>query len=172
MSKADDGGGLILALDASTTKVGWAVGTVRGVGEYGPVVLAVGLFKPKGADVWERIWDYERWLGDILVSRGYGVVAYERATGNHGHMRTNLLLGAVEAITRRCLRPWPGVELVTVVASQTKAKANQAKAAQMAELWPGEVFGQDELDAIAIWWQAVKMLERGRQEKLGAGGSN
>ena len=149
----------ILALDASTTAVGWCKAQD---GEY----LDSGVYKPKGHNAWARIFDFGEWLEswwnreiDALVP---DLLCYELATGAHGNMRTNRLLGAVEGVTY-----WIAstrVRIVTVTASQVRASGCHKHALAMASAIAGrDVTSPDEADAIGVllagWgkWQKERM---------------
>lgn len=151
----------LLALDPSTTTVGWCVAID---GEY----HESGVYKPRGRDAWARIEDYEDWLMSWF-QRGFladtvpDALATELATGNRGNMRTNRLLGAVEYVTRKTAGDY-GVPLVTVTASQVRASGCHKGALAVASAIAGrDVTSGDEADAIGVmlagWgkWKADKI---------------
>lgn len=151
----------LMALDASSTAVGWAL---FDQGEY----QESGVFVPSGLGWWERVARFGDWLSGWLTTKKVAVVGYELATGRHGNLHTDRVLGAVEYEARRVARTVSGefttstlCEFITVTASQVKATgickdnlrlAEQLKGAELDEKGPG-----DEADAmgvgLAVWGQ-------------------
>ena len=119
---------LILALDASTTHVGWAL---MHPGRDDFRVLSLGTYSPedKEGDWVDRLGYIAAWLDRVLREWDEHVegVVYEVATGNRGNMRTNRLLGAVEYVVVSGARDWCK-KVARVTASQTKAKVRQVTA--------------------------------------------
>jgi hypothetical protein len=107
----------ILALDASTTCVGWCVAQ-------GTEYVDSGVFVPdKNAEWWDRVTAFQNWLGNVLLGdQDIELVVYEQATGNRKNMHTNRLLGACEYAARCEVRDTSGQRrFETVTASQVKA---------------------------------------------------
>jgi len=156
---------IILALDASTTAVGWAVfedGELYNSGVYVP--------SPK-LDWWVRVSWFGTWLKESLDRNPYiSTIAYELATGHHGNVHTDRLLGAVEYEARRiahaCTR-----DFITVTASQVRAtechKENLANAVGVKGGAPlDKKHPRDEADAIGVGLAAIKKLTMQRLESL------
>jgi len=141
----------ILALDASTTAVGWCVADDT---QY----VDSGVFVPSRSMEWhERVAAFSNWLGNLLIAdQEIKIVVYELATGNRRNMRTNLKLGAVEYAARCAVRDACGQRrFETVTASQVKATgvnkdalwaANAIKNAPLDDKYPG-----DEADSLGVW---------------------
>ena len=156
----------MLAIDASTKAVGWAVFED---GEY----LKSDVFKPEGKDAWERIDKYAEWFAYWFLPPAYPIttVAYELATGNRGNMRTNRLLGALEYITRSDTTSI-GVNLVTVTASQVRASGCHKHALAVASAIAGkEITSGDEADAIGVGLAALAKMARDALAAVGACGT-
>ena len=153
----------LLAIDASTTAVGWAVFED---GEY----ERSGVFEPNGHDAWDRITDYDMWLDwGIRTLPETNVIAYELATGNRGNMRTNRLMGGLEYATRRNLRDGE-IELVTVTASQVRATGCHKLSPVVAAGIAGkEITSGDEADAIGVALAALAKMKREALAAVGAG---
>jgi len=149
----------LFALDASTTAVGWAVFVD---GEYG----YSGVYVPVHEHWWIRIHKFGVFLQAQIQGEGIETVAYELATGHHGNVRTDRLLGAVEYEARTCVwqAPWP-VQFLAVTASQVRAtechKKNLAYAAAVkgAPLHSNAKLAGDEADAIGVGLAALKVLK-------------
>lgn len=141
----------ILALDASTTAVGWCVAD-------GTRYVDSGVFVPSRSLTWhERVTAFSNWLGNLLIADPQiETVVYELATGNRGNMRTNLKLGACEYAARCVVAGTSGQrEFADVTASEVKATgvnkdalwaANVLKNGPLDDKRPG-----DEADAIGVW---------------------
>jgi hypothetical protein len=144
---------IVLALDASTTAVGWVIAD-------GDEHLESGVYRPKGRDAHARIEDLEQWLGRPFIYQHWKyapieAVFYEKATGRHGNMETDRLLGAVEHAIVAVARRW-NAEVVWVVASQVKASgvhkdtddaiAEALIGGPLHARYPG-----DHKDAIGVW---------------------
>lgn len=151
----DNGNAIVLALDASTTAVGWCVGQGEGY-------LASGAFDPGGGSAESRIHAIARWARDMLCLWDPDLVAIEEPTGDHGNRRVDRLLarvgGVVEGI---CQTAEPPVEVTYVHPMQIKQtpfhKNATVAAAHFAGKDPDEV-GGDETDAIGAWHVAVGRL--------------
>ena len=117
----------ILALDASTTAVGWCKAQ-------GDQYLASGVYVPTAPNVLQRIWQIENWLSGTWLPAGFSfeqddalrpdLVILERPTGNHGNIGTSVKLGGVffsptrnmrnDSRARRHINPWnPDVKFHT-----------------------------------------------------------
>jgi hypothetical protein len=143
----------LLALDASTTAVGWSLFDDA---EY----LESGVFVPKGGDWVERVYNIEGWLYDNGLE--YDDMAFELATGNRGNMATNRKLGAVEYVIRYFCKAHE-IELITVTASQVKATGCHKGAQWGALATKGRALDTghpgDEADAIGVGlacWKKMK----------------
>jgi hypothetical protein len=149
---------IILALDASTTAAGWVLAND---GDH----LISGVYRPRGHDAHARIAKLETWLsGKIgselwLIAEGQiaeiEAVFYEKATGSHGNMETDRLLGAVEYVIVKTAR-LHAVDLGWVTASQVKASGihKDTPDAVAEAITGGPLDGQnagDHKDAIGVW---------------------
>lgn len=153
----------LLALDASTTAVGWSVFID---GEY----EASGVFKPQGKDWRERVrqicdWlDWALWVDDIpeanLVNGEIDAIAYEIATGRHGNVATDRKLGAVEWACWSVAEDW-GLRWIAVTASEVKASGCHKRRLPVARAISGkEDIGGDEADAIGVALAALGKVKR------------
>ena len=145
----------MLALDASTTAVGWAVFED---GEY----VESGVYRPTGADWWNRVTCYRAWLYSRSCECQPDVIAYELATGRHGNGHTDRVLGAVEYVTRDFIEGYD-LPFVTVTASQVKATGCHKHALDVAFQIKGNGLNPynpgDEADAIGVGlaaWGKIK----------------
>jgi len=149
----------ILALDASTTAVGWCAAED---GEY----VVSGVFRPAGVDAQARLQAIHEWLYRRMSAIGPTVLAYEEPHGDKGNRRTDRWLGAVMGVALsvacefRC-------QFVRVHNSTVKATGYHKGAIRDAALLVGKEpreMGGDEADAIGVW-QAVERMKR--EEELG-----
>jgi len=147
----------ILSIDPSTTTVGWALFS----GESEADFVDCGEYKPTGRDAWGRVLDYGQWLCDAIQGWDPAMVCYELATGNRGNMRTNRLMGGLEAMTRWMVQDGP--ELVTVVASQVRASGCHKKALWAATAITKRPMTGDMADAIGVALAAFKKLQKQRR---------
>jgi len=149
----------ILALDISTTNIGWCIAED---GEY----VNSGCFSPSG-DLWERlvesawVWHQRTLSWQWLVD----VVAFEEPRGQHHNMDTNIKLGYANGIVlapflARGARPMP-VHLQKI--KNTGACKGDVGQRIAADLVGKESVGPDEADAIGCWLVAWAMV---RQEQL------
>ena len=157
---------IILALDASTTAVGWALfkdDQLDNSGVYVP---------PPKLDWWERVARFGGWLrGSLASNPNISVVAYELATGRHGNAHTDRLLGAVEYEARRMAYVYVGAHFITVTASQVRATECHKErlpnaigvkgGAPLDKKHPG-----DEADAIGVGLASIKKITMQRLESL------
>ena len=150
----------ILALDASTSNVGWCVAE-------DDAYRASGQYKPQGRG-FDAVLDYDFWLDRTIRTYCADSVFYERPSGAHGNNWTNTLLGALWYVT--WCRTLLSERLVVVSPAEVKATGYSKELlkypALCAERWwslPGTReypnpqtkaararFG-DELDAIGCW---------------------
>lgn len=113
----------ILALDASTTSIGYCFAK-------GEAYLESGIVRPKAKDEWHlRIIQFRNWLNGFIIDNdlhvpGSCVIVYEKATGHHGrgqgNVNTHRLLGAVEFKIRELAVRW-GILWTQVYPAQIKA---------------------------------------------------
>ena len=148
----------ILALDASTTAVGFCIAD-------GDAYVASGVYLPRGGEWWDRVTAVGNWLTNTLIADGdIATVVYELATGNRGNMRTNRLLGAVEYearyVTAKLYRQFAPVTASQVIASGVHKRQLWAAAA-ITKRPMDDRYAGDEADAIGVW-QAWLAQEIGR----------
>lgn len=158
----------LLALDASTTAVGW----VRAQDDQ---YLSSGVYTPRGYNVLKRIWDIENWLCGLNRADALDpeLVILERPTGNHGNVGTSVKLGGVFY----CLMHFyngRGVEVLEVTASQVRASGCHKGALPVAESIKGAALDKrrpgDEADAIGVWLAGLKILKEARLKEGNHGG--
>lgn len=150
-----NGNAIVLALDASTTAVGWCVGQ-------GEEYLNSGTYRPSGDCVEARIHSIGMWVRDALATYDPDLVAIEEPTGDHGNRRTDRLLarvgGMVEGV---CRSVKPPVETTYVHPMTVKRmpfhKGATVAAAHYVGKDPDGVDG-DEADAIGVWSVVVGQL--------------
>lgn len=141
----------LLALDASTTALGWVQARVEGMTFE---VVGHGTFRPEGP--W---WQRTCWIGDyvenLVTSLGWqaDVVAYEVPTGNRGNMVTHRRMGAAEyavvlAAHYHTEHVW-GIN-AGAVAAEDVSKHGQYADVLFAELAGDAAGSEDELDAMAV----------------------
>jgi len=142
---------ILLALDASTTAVGWAL---FDDGEY----VDSGVYVPApdcdDGDDWEqRVSAISHWLFDNGFE--FDAIGYEIASGDHKNMKVNRMLGAVEFVVRQFCR-LQDVEFIEVNVQQVKATGCHKNAPWAAttikrQRFPdADVVGGDEADAIGV----------------------
>ena len=155
----------LLALDASTTAVGWCLSKD---GRY----LDSGVYVPDGKDWVTRILVIEDWLYafDWQAVRP-DTIAFEVATGNRGNMATHRKLGAVEYAIRSIAIIEYQADVIAVSASQVRASGCHKHALPVAlaivrelparpdrSLSPGHE--DDEADAIGCYLAAWSILAK------------
>lgn len=145
-------GSFILALDPSTTAVGWCYAN-------GNDYVASGVYKPGGSDALQRICLIRQWLEKHLESLQPVVVAAEEPTGSHRNARTDRLLGMVAGvILAECDRV--SIEFAFVNAMKVKATGLcKGTIGDVALLIGKSEVGGDEADAVGVWRALVD--ERG-----------
>jgi len=156
---------IILALDASTSAVGWALCR--------DADLQMSSVYVPDPDLpwWSRVRSIGAWImSERLYGQfgGIGVIAYELATGRHDNLHTDRVLGAVE-YECRMVAVDTGAEFVTVTASQVKATEVHKGNLEMARQFKGgllhETHAGDEADALGVAiaaWGVVKAKGWGR----------
>lgn len=137
----------MLALDASSTAVGWAIL------EDGQHKLS-GVHVPQKGEWWERVARIEAWLYQVCRNYRPSVIGYEIATGRHNNVHTDRVLGAVEYVVRN-FAAHHGMPFIAVTASQVQAEtipnkrnlrlARDLKGAPLDKSKPG-----DEADAMGV----------------------
>ena len=144
----------ILALDASTTSVGWAIRRMR---KDRSISILSNAFKNQGDDWVERIENFGKWLGQSLMAEEFALVIFERATGNKFNMRTNIKLGGVQYEAQRQCRRHDYITFLTVTASSVKATGVYKGDLVAAELYKGKPLSArtkalrgDEADALGV----------------------
>lgn len=134
----------ILALDASTTAVGWCYARNT---DY----IASGVYKPESRNAWDRIGQIGLWLWDLIANMDANVVVLEEPTGRHGNARTDRLLGAVLGAARLAC-DMRGVEFALVNVMKVKATGfSKDNIAQTQWLVGKDHIYEDEADAIGTW---------------------
>ncbi len=138
----------ILALDPSSTNVGWCMAEGAGY-------VSSGVFSPRG-DADARIRQIATWAAEMLAEHLPDLVVLEEPAGDHGNRKTDRLLArvggvieglAVTLVTADILRVWP---------SQVKASGCHKHALRVAAHVAGKlVVGPDEADAIGVWGAAL-----------------
>ena len=145
----------LLALDASTTAVGWSLFQD---GEY----LDSGVYIPKPSLNWrQRLWLISDWLNDLLCEdTQIRAVAYEIASGNRGNMATHRKLGAVEWLTWAVVSE-RGPQWIEVNVQQVRAQScnKTDEGIFNARLYTGKAldgrYAGDEADAVGVGLAAL-----------------
>jgi len=149
---------IILALDASSTNVGWCIAQSE---RY----IDSGTFKPRGNRD-ERLVEIVRWFEEIVQRHHPDVVAIEKPTGHHRNLDTDRLLarvcGAIEGAAILLDLPVFWAHPMTVKATGF-CKNNPPAAALLVRK---SRVGPDEADAIGIWQVALGRLQAQRLEDL------
>jgi Holliday junction resolvasome RuvABC endonuclease subunit len=141
---------IILALDASSTNVGYCLAQ-------GERYLNSGVYRPKGeADL--RVNAIASWVGGMLQVHDPDLVAIEEPTGSHRNLRTDRLLARVGGnIEGVCVAN--GVPVRWIHAMKVKATGFSKDTAREAALLVGKgSVGPDEADAIGVWQAALVQL--------------
>ena len=154
---------LILALDASTTAVGWCVGWTDGRYD------SSGVYLPPGKEWHERVSNISGWLWERIEWEDVEYIAFEVATGNRGNMATHRKLGAVEYVIQQACSTFD-MSCLRVTASQVKAIGCSKDALAVAESIVGGTLDAkhagDQADAVGVWLAAVKLLREKEWESL------
>ena len=146
-----------MALDASTTAVGWCLADGK---EY----HSSGVFKPDPrADIWQRMQEIKEWLCLMFGTNNITLVAYEEPTPHRGNVKTTRNLGALMGIAfavacdyrAQFVRVHPMKVKATGICKDTDAHLVAAYVGK------DSISGGDEADAIGVWQAALKMIEEG-----------
>jgi hypothetical protein len=156
----------ILALDASTSYIGWCVAENDNY-------VDSGLWIPeKQQDVWDKIWNIGEMISVAILQGPYDFVFYERPTGNNKNMDTNLKLGALmyEVIHRSRMLDCGFIE---VTATQVRASGVHKNKLENEYKKFTPVYKKDgtinkaamermghEADAIGVWLAGLKRMEK------------
>jgi len=117
---------VILGLDASSIACGWCLLD-------GDMYVDSDIKVWHGHDWWTRVSRFQTWLeSDMVANHHIDVVGYEIARGDHGNMRTNRILGAVEYVARRSAAN-SGARFVQLSPGQIKATGCHKNALRIAE---------------------------------------
>lgn len=139
--------GRILALDQSTTAVGWLVAIDD---QY----LASGTFRPHSRDAWERLRQAGAWLEQMVADWQPEAIVAEEPAGDHGNRRSDRLLGAALGIVLERARI-AGVPCRLVHPRHVRDTGLHKKAKKLAAAWIGkERVSGDEADAVGVWQAA------------------
>ena len=145
----------ILAIDASTSNVGWCIADSDGYvlsGQWRPMVASFA-----------AVLLYREWAISMVGATAPDVVFYERPSGVHGNMWTNALLGALWYETWCCSNN----NLVVVSPAEIK-KTGVCKGAYQNPYKSFNVSGlskaakkriDDELDAIGCWLAGLEKMK-------------
>lgn len=137
-------GNLILALDASTTAIGWCYAQ-------GDSYISSDTYKPHGSDAWLRIVDIGMWLSNTLYRFTPQVVVAEESCGDRGNRRTDRLLGAVLGVIFYCVRIHTQAEFCFVNPQSVKATGFCKDTPMETSLLIGKKISRDEADAVGVW---------------------
>jgi Holliday junction resolvasome RuvABC endonuclease subunit len=138
---------IILALDASSTNIGWCLAQ-------GTRYLSSGVFHVKGKRD-NRVRIIAQWTAGMLDVHDPDLVAIEEPTGSHQNLATDRLLarvcGNVEGVCTNS-----GVSVEWIHAQKVKKTGFcKNKLWQTARLVGKPSIGPDEADAIGIWQAAL-----------------
>ena len=148
----------ILALDPSSTHVGWAIFDYRGD------PYDSGVIKPCGKPD-ERIRKIVEWADELLRHGTYSLVVIEEPAANNAHRnpKTDRLLarvgGAIEAVAIL-----HGAEVARVWPSQVKATGVSKDHLEAAAALTGRKVGPDEADAIGVGLAYLSQVAKEKQE--------
>ena len=133
----------ILALDASSTNVGYCVAV-------GSDFVISGVFSPKG-DADARVRAISAWARTKIWRYEIEVVVIEEPTGDHGNRRTDRLLARVCGVIEGHAYAY-GARVAWVHPQQVKATGCHKDALLVAATISGKPrVGADEADAIGVW---------------------
>lgn len=156
---------IILAIDPSTTKIGWCLAHDQHHVQSGVLNLADGAYKK--ADAWQRLARLRAWTEQTLVQYGADVLVAEEPTGDHLNRRTDRLLGAALGVllAEACRAD---VVFDLVHPSQVKAtgfsKVDLWAAAALIGV-PVAEMGADRADAIGVWQAWLRVIDEQRRER-------
>ena len=141
---------IILALDASSTNVGWCLAQ-------GEQYLDSGVYHPQG-DANQRIRDIARWMEQLAFDHDPDLVAIEEPVGHHGNLKTDRLLarvvGCIEGVCT--LKSIPTQLIHAMKVKATGFSKSTAWAAAL--LIDKTEVGPDEADAIGVWQATLRLL--------------
>jgi Holliday junction resolvasome RuvABC endonuclease subunit len=146
---------IIIALDASTTNIGWCLAQ-------DDRYLNSGTEHIRG-DLEKRIRRIIAWISAQVSIHSPDLVAIEKPYGDHGNRHTDRELARVYGgIEAACLLS--GVEVMEIHPTAVKAtsfsKENPQRAARFVR--KAESVGPDEADAIGVWQAALGALQERR----------
>ncbi len=142
----------ILALDPSTTHVGWCVAE-------GGRHIASGVFIPEAKHADDRLPAIYWWLLRTVTRAQPDVIAYEEAAGDHLNRRTDRHLAKVAGLIIAAGLTVSVKRFITVYPSQVKAtKASKDNVGYAAAVAGKRTMGPDEADAIGVWLHAEGSL--------------
>lgn len=145
---------IILALDASTTVVGWCAAQ-------GEDYLDSGAYRPNGDCAEARILAISEWVLDTIATYDPDLVAIEKPTGHHANLRTDRLLARVGGVIEGvCRTVEPPIRVLYVHPMQVKQTPFHKHAVFAAAYFVGkDEVGGDEADAIGVWQVALGTLK-------------
>ena len=154
---------IILALDASTTAVGWCCGQ-------GETYLNSGTYQPQGDCAEARILAISTRIMDMIATYDPDLVAIEKPMGHHGNLHTDRLLARVGGIIEGVCRTLdPPVDVIYVHPIHVKQTPFHKHATLAAANYAGkESVSGDEADAIGIWQVALGRLQAAEFRNLTA----
>jgi hypothetical protein len=158
---------IILALDASTTAVGWSLFDDA-------TYLESGVFVPKSGDWVKRVRYIDLWLHGGSID--FDAIGYEIASGDHGNMEVNRKLGAVEFVVRQFCQ-LQDIEFIEVNVQQVKATGCHKAALSVADAIIAEAHPHrahfanralvgDEADAIGVGLACWKKITEQRLQEM------
>jgi len=148
---------IILALDASSTNVGWCLAQDS---RY----IDSGVYRPRG-DAGERVIAIAFWISGMIQTHAPDLVAIEEPTGHHRNLRTDRLLarvgGNIEGI---CVTS--GVLVRWIHAMKVKATGFCKSTTRETALLVGKPsIGPDEADAIGVWQASLLTMFGGFNDR-------
>jgi len=147
----------ILALDPSTTNVGWCFGF-----DDHDTPVRSGVYTPKGK-VDERLIRIHSWAHDLMLDLGPDLVAVEEPAGDHRNRKTDRLLANVTGILLSVSLETEVWDFIRVYPSQVKAtKCSKDNPVYAAATAGKPEVGPDEADAIGVWLVAVSHVRERR----------
>lgn len=134
----------ILSLDQSTTAVGWCIAD-------GQVYVASGVFRPRSADVYERMSQIGVWLEQMIADWHPDRLACEEPAGDHGNRLGDRRLGMVLGIIFERARI-AGLSLSIIHPSRVKATGFCKERTNLVARSIGKSrMSGDEADALGVW---------------------
>jgi hypothetical protein len=142
----------ILALDASSTNVGYCIAVAD-------AYTLSGVFTPRG-DADARVQAISRWARDKIQRYEIEVVVYEEPAASRGNARTDRLLSRVCGVIEGHALAY-GARVASVHPMRVKATGCHKHALLVASALAGKaVTSPDEADAIGVWlagWTQIKI---------------